>query len=99
MADNMQGAPQSQGGQYRLFVGNLSWSTTDQSLMRAFQDAVGQEQVSDAKVIMDRYSGRSRGFGFVSFVNEDACEKALGMMNGTSVDGREVRVDRASSRQ
>lgn len=54
--------------------------------------------VSDAKVITDRYTGRSRGFGFVTFQTPEDADKALAQMNGVEVDGRNVRVDRASSR-
>lgn len=72
------------------------FSTTDQSLHGAFdQGAPGS--VVDAKVIMDRYTGRSRGFGFVTFSSTDAANNALQQMNGIEVDGRAVRVDMASS--
>mmetsp|Transcript_6001 Transcript_6001/g.15942 ORF Transcript_6001/g.15942 Transcript_6001/m.15942 type:complete len:89 (-) Transcript_6001:818-1084(-) len=84
--------------EFRLFVGNLAWATTDESLKGAFAEAVGEENVMDAKVIMDRYTGRSRGFGFVSLASQEAAQKAVEVMNGANVDGREVRVDHASSR-
>lgn len=76
----------------RLFVGNLSWGTTDESLRAAFGS-----NVQEAKVIIDRYSGRSRGFGFVTFGNAAQAADAKEKMNGVEVDGRAVRVDTASS--
>mmetsp|Transcript_16822 Transcript_16822/g.34786 ORF Transcript_16822/g.34786 Transcript_16822/m.34786 type:complete len:92 (+) Transcript_16822:160-435(+) len=83
----------------RVFVGNLSWSTSDQSLWQAFEQVGGPGSVVDAKVIMDKYTGRSRGFGFVTFQTPDQANHAMGSMNGQDVDGRPVRVDLASSRQ
>lgn len=79
----------------RLFIGNLSWSTTDQTLEEAFR---AHGNVRDAKVIMDRYTGRSRGFGFVTYDSPEEANAALDRMNGVEVDGRAVRVDRASTR-
>lgn len=85
----------------RLFIGNLSWNTTDDSLRVAFEDGVGggAGSVTDAKVITDRYTGRSRGFGFVTLATAELAETAIARMNNSDVDGRQVRVDLASSRQ
>mmetsp|Transcript_1826 Transcript_1826/g.4328 ORF Transcript_1826/g.4328 Transcript_1826/m.4328 type:complete len:90 (+) Transcript_1826:78-347(+) len=83
----------------RLFVGNLSWSTTDESLWSAFEGVAGPNSVTDAKVITDRYTGRSRGFGFVTFASADQANTAISNMNGQEVDGRPVRVDLATSRR
>ena len=80
----------------KLFVGNLAWATTDESLKKAFS-AYGE--VVDARVITDRFTGRSRGFGFVEFDVASNASEALEAMNGGEVDGRNVRVDRAESRQ
>ena len=79
----------------RLFVGNLAWGTTDESLKAAFEV---HGAVVDSKVITDRYSGRSRGFGFVTFQTPEQATAALENMNDVEVDGRQVRVDRASAR-
>lgn len=79
----------------RLFVGNLAWITTDESLRNAFDQPEGS--VVEAKVIFDRHTGRSRGFGFVTFDNPGNAAGAKERMNGVEVDGREVRVDMASS--
>lgn len=79
----------------RLFVGNLSWSTTDESLREAFH----QYDVVEARVIIDRFSGRSRGFGFITFASEDGAVAAKNEMNNKEVDGRAVRVDLATSQR
>lgn len=79
----------------KLFVGGLAWATTDESMRAAFE-AFGV--VSDAKVILDRETGRSRGFGFVTFDEEAAAAEALQNMNGASLDGRTIRVDQATER-
>lgn len=79
----------------KLFVGGLSWDTTDQSLRACFE-AYGE--VVDAKVILDRETGRSRGFGFVTLTEEDAVTKAVDGMNGAQLDGRSIRVNVAEER-
>jgi cold-inducible RNA-binding protein len=80
----------------KLFVGSLSWDTTDQTLRDAFKRF---GEVVEAKVITERDSGRSRGFGFVTFADDDAGRKAISEMNGTELDGRTIRVDEASERK
>lgn len=82
----------------RLFVGNLKWTTDDDSLMQAFNE-VAPGEVVEAKVITDRLTGRSRGFGFVTLKTPDVASAALEKMNGKSVDGREIRVDMATSQR
>lgn len=79
----------------KLFVGGLSWSTDDNSLRSAFEQ---HGEVVDAKVILDRDTGKSRGFGFVTFSSADEAEAAKGALNQTDLDGREIRVDSASDR-
>lgn len=79
----------------KLFVGNLSWDTTDASLGAAFEP---YGTVIDARVIFDRYTGKSRGFGFIEFEDPDSAQTALAGMNGILVDGRAIRVDRANRR-
>jgi RNA recognition motif-containing protein len=79
----------------KLFVGGLSWSTDDNSLRSAFEQ---HGEVIDAKVILDRDTGKSRGFGFVTFSSADEAEAAKGALNQTDLDGREIRVDSASDR-
>lgn len=84
----------SQESSSRLFVGNLSWNTSDESLRRAFESSY---PVVEAKVIMDRYSGRSRGFGFVTFEDAETAAAAKDAMNNAELDGRSIRVDMATS--
>lgn len=80
----------------KLFVGSLSWNTDDQGLRDAF--AVHGE-VTEASVVADRDTGRSRGFGFVTFAEDDAAEKAVAALNQTELDGRTIKVDVAHDRE
>ncbi|MCP4868711.1 MAG: RNA-binding protein [Proteobacteria bacterium] len=79
----------------KLFVGGLAWATTDDSLRNCFQ-AFGT--VTDAKVITDRETGRSRGFGFVTFSSNDEAATAIAEMDGRDLDGRTIRVNEAQER-
>ncbi|KAG0267266.1 hypothetical protein BG011_007677 [Mortierella polycephala] len=79
----------------KLFVGGLSWNTTDESLRSGFEE---HGQVLEATVVKDRETGRSRGFGFVTFAEEVSADKAINAMNNVIFDGREIKVDRASER-
>ncbi len=76
----------------RLFVGSLSYNVTDQMLSDAFAQA---GTVVSAKVIMDRMTGRSKGFGFVEMASEEDAKKAIEMMNGKDIDGRPIAVNEA----
>lgn len=80
----------------KLFVGGLSWNTTDDGLRRTF-DPFGE--VREATVVRDRDSGRSRGFGFVTFVSRQEAQKALDTLDGSSLDGRQIRVNEAVDRR
>jgi RNA recognition motif-containing protein len=80
----------------KLFVGSLSWDTNDHGLREAF---VPFGEIIEAKVITDRGSGRSRGFGFVTFEDEEAADKAIAALNNTELDGRTIRVDVAQERR
>jgi hypothetical protein len=80
----------------KLFVGGLSWDTTDQSLREAFE-AYGE--VTDAKVITDRETGRSRGFGFVTLADGEAGDKAIEGMDQAMLDGRTIRVNEAHEKR
>ncbi len=80
----------------KLFVGSLSWDTNDEGLRNAFS---AHGEVSDAVVIADRDTGRSRGFGFVTFEDDDAADQAIAALNGTELDGRTIRVDVAQSKE
>lgn len=73
----------------KLFVGSLPWSVDDAQLQELFE---GFGEVSSARVITDRDTNRSRGFGFVEFANEDDAQKAVDAMDGSEVDGRTINV-------
>ncbi|NOZ88117.1 MAG: RNA-binding protein [Deltaproteobacteria bacterium] len=79
----------------KIFVGGLSWDTNDQGLHEAFSRF---GEIEEAKVILDRDTGRSRGFGFVTFDSEEAVQNAISEMNGTEFDGRTIKVDVAADR-
>ncbi|KAJ0639892.1 putative RNA recognition motif domain, nucleotide-binding alpha-beta plait domain superfamily [Helianthus annuus] len=81
--------------EYRCFVGGLAWATSDQSLQEAFSK---YGEVVDSKIINDRETGRSRGFGFVTFRDEHSLRDAIEGMNGQSLDGRNITVNEARSR-
>lgn len=80
---------------HKVYVGNLAWSVTSETLREALN---GKGNVLGAKVIQDRETGRSRGFGFVSFSSEAEVEAAVSEMDGLEVEGRSIRVNVAKSR-
>jgi RNA recognition motif-containing protein len=79
----------------KVFVGGLSWGTSDEGLLAAFEKF---GSVVEAKVIFDRDTGRSRGFGFVTFEDSGAAENAIQQMDGKTLDGRTIRVNEAAER-
>lgn len=80
----------------KLFVGGLSWNTDDAGLRVAFQEF---GEVTEAKVITDRETGRSRGFGFVTFANPQDAQDAQRELDGTALDGRTIAVNEARERR
>lgn len=76
----------------KLYVGNLSYSATDQSLGDTFAEC---GNVQSAKIIMDRDSGRSKGFGFVEMSTESEAAAAISRFNGVQMDGRAMNVSEA----
>lgn len=76
----------------KLYVGNLPYSTTDESLKDLFSQA---GNVASASVIVDKFSKRSKGFGFVEMATEEEAAKAKEMLNGSEVEGRKILVDEA----
>ncbi len=78
-----------------IYVGNLAYSTADQDLREHFEQF---GQVSSARVITDRETGRSRGFGFVEMPNNDEAEKAIAETNGNDFMGRPLRVNESQPR-
>ena len=79
-----------------LFVGNLSFSTTNDSLRSAFEPF---GEVNSANVITDRETGRSRGFGFVEMASQEAANNAIEELDGSEIDGRRVNVNVARPRR
>ena len=80
----------------KLYVGNLSYQATDQELHDLFSEA---GNVSSAQVVTDRYSGQSRGFGFVEMATEDDAQKAIAAINGRNVGGRSLVVNESRPRE
>jgi cold-inducible RNA-binding protein len=79
----------------RLYVGNLSYNTTELGLREIF----GQMgTVADAKIVMDRETGRPRGFAFVEMSSDQEAQKAIAELNGREVDGRALNVNEAQER-
>lgn len=79
----------------KIYVGNLSFSTTDEAL----NDVFGQYgEVISAVIVTDRYTGRSRGFGFVEMEEENAADAAISALDGKELDGRNLRVNVANSK-
>ncbi|MBU6160464.1 MAG: RNA-binding protein [Myxococcales bacterium] len=79
----------------KLFVGGLSWGTRDEALRAAFGPF---GEVTDARVVTDRETGRSRGFGFVTYNSPQEAEAARAGMDGAELDGRTLRVDLAQDK-
>ncbi|OGQ88263.1 MAG: RNA-binding protein [Deltaproteobacteria bacterium RIFOXYA12_FULL_58_15] len=79
----------------KLFVGGLSWDTSDDSLRQSFERF---GRITEAKVITDRDTGRSRGFGFVTFEDGGEASKAISEMDGTELDGRNIKVNEAQDK-
>ncbi len=80
----------------KLYVGNLPFSTTDDELRSMFE---AHGEVSSATIVMDRETGRPRGFGFVEMSNDDQAKAAIEAMNGNSIGGRAIVVNEAKPRE
>ena len=79
----------------RLYVGNLAYATSEDGLRNAFEV---HGEVVNATVVMDRDTGRSRGFGFVEFADGDAAQSAMEALDGSDLDGRNIKVNEARER-
>ncbi|XP_022767341.1 RNA-binding protein CP29B, chloroplastic-like [Durio zibethinus] len=88
-------AAPTMGASNCVFVGNLSWGVDDLALETLFSE---QGKVVEAKVVYDRESGRSRGFGFVTYNSAEEVDSAIKSLNGVDLDGRPIRVSVAESR-
>jgi cold-inducible RNA-binding protein len=80
----------------RLYVGNLSYGTSDDSLRQLFE---AHGSVTSAQVIMDRETGRSKGFGFVEMGSDQQAQAAIAALNGQEIDGRNLTVNEARPRE
>ena len=80
----------------RLYVGNLSFGTTEDMLRETFSQF---GEITDLRLMLDRDTGRSRGFAFVTMGDEDGAKKAIESMDGTMLDGRPLRVNEAEERR
>ena len=80
----------------KLFIGSLAWGTTDDSLQAHFASC---GTVASAKVVTDRDSGRSRGFGFVEFDDDKEADQAIEKLNNSELDGRNITVSEARPRE
>ncbi|MFW7379282.1 MAG: RNA recognition motif domain-containing protein [Oligoflexus sp.] len=76
----------------KLFVGGLSWGTSEESLKSAFEEF---GYVEDVRIVKDRETGRSKGFGFVTFDSSESAAEAKDRLNQTQLDGRMIKVDDA----
>lgn len=79
-----------------IYVGNLPYSMSDDELKKMF---TSHGEVTSAKVIIDRNSGRSKGFGFVEMSSDDEAKKAIDALNGSEIGGRGLRVNQARPKQ
>jgi len=79
----------------KLFVGSLPWSVNDKTLQQTFE---AHGTVVSAKIITDRDTGRSRGFGFVEMENSTDADKAIKALNNSELDGRNIVVNEAKAR-
>jgi len=80
----------------KIYVGNLAFSVTDDELQTAFA-AFGD--VASANVIADKFSGQSKGFGFVEMPDDSAADKAIKSLDGTALSGRNIKVNQAKPRE
>jgi RNA recognition motif-containing protein len=80
----------------KLYVGNLSFNTSESQLRELFE---AHGEVTSASLVMDRETGRPRGFGFVEFANDEEARAAIEAMNGKNVDGRDLTVNEARPRE
>ena len=81
----------------RLYIGNMSWETTEDSLMAALTE--GGRNVKDLHIVLDRDTGRPRGFAFAEFATDAEAQAAIDALDGTDLDGRTLKVNEARERQ
>jgi RNA recognition motif-containing protein len=79
-----------------IYVGNLAWEMTEEELQKEFTSF---GEVESARIITDKFSGRSKGFGFVEMPNKEEAEKAIAELNGKELKGRAIKVNEARPRR
>ncbi len=79
-----------------IYVGNLSWNLKDQDLQDLFSS---HGSVSSAKIVLDKFTNRSKGFGFVEMDNDDEAQAAISALNGTELDGRNIVVNESRPKE
>lgn len=79
-----------------IYVGNLSWNLKDQDLENMFSQ---YGEISSAKIVNDKFTNRSKGFGFVEMANDDEAKAAIEALNGTEVDGRNIVVNESRPKE
>lgn len=79
-----------------IYVGNLSWSLKDQDLANLFASF---GEVTSAKIVTDKFTQRSKGFGFVEMANDDQAQAAIAQLNGSEVEGRNIVVNESRPKQ
>lgn len=79
-----------------IYAGNLSWNLKDQDLQNLFAT---HGEVTSAKIVTDKFTGRSKGFGFVEMPNDDQAQAAIAALNGSEVDGRNIVVNESRPKQ
>ncbi len=80
----------------KLYVGNLSWNIDEETLRKAFEQF---GEIEDVRIITDRETGRSRGYGFITFTDDGEGQTAIDQMDGTELNGRAVKVNVAKERE
>jgi len=80
----------------KVYVGNLSYNISEEKLKETFSE---YGEVSEVVIVKDKYSGRSKGFGFITFAEDESAKKAISELNGKEVDGRELKVNEARPRE
>jgi len=80
----------------KLYIGNLAFSVTEEALKKAFSEF---GEIEEATVIVDKFSNRPKGFGFVTFSNDEAAKKAISEMNEKELEGRPLKVSEAKPRE
>jgi RNA recognition motif-containing protein len=79
-----------------IYVGNLHFNVSEDELRKAFEE---YGEVASVKIITDKYSGRSKGFGFVEMLNDNEAKNAIENLNGTEIKGRAVNVNQAREKE